>query len=103
MLLNQKSHLVYPVTHFLLLHVTCSITKSVLQTLYQDHIHKQVNQLYQFGESLHVTWCPATTNDSMKFQCYSYLEREPLLQLLELTIWYKNRKYLDNYSILLAI
>jgi len=34
----------------------------------------------------------------MRFQCYAYLEREPFFQLLELTIWFKNRKYLDPTS-----
>jgi len=86
--------LVYPVTYSVILEIDCNVTKIVQQTLYQNHIHTQVNQLYQFGESLHVTWCHATTNNSMRFQCYAYLETEPLFQLLELTIWYKNRKYI---------
>ena len=76
----------YPVTYSLLPEIKSSVTKSVLQTLYQNHIHKQVNQLHHFGESLHITRCHATTNDNTKFQCYIYLETEPLFQLLELTI-----------------
>ena len=51
---SLKFRPVHSVTFSLLREIEYNVTRSVLQTLYPNHIHRKLYLLYQYGKSPHV-------------------------------------------------